>query len=365
MTFGTDPCTGECPVDGHDGVLSDCPGLEPSQRCCPQIRQGIDGWVGNHCFPKDPCCPPHICQFDECCMACSFVAQLPSGPMWDYQKERAIDAMENCEPVDAACVSLVNHAIYTAKKLHCLLNETLWPSIRESHPATAYTSLDSWLDRLGWSDCAACECYEDGDERSVSVTEYLESGDADGLLKHVDPLQQLAVKRGIAMALHRLRLRPWRTLDNMNFIIAPLGARVEPVLPTCDDAVSDCPPGYDPNVPECCPPDADCIDEPCKAPLNCCEIVFKVCRSGDELELPPRVSCMPEDPMNCCDVPPPTAITECTCFPCDRTTACYQRGPDDLLTIPAIFCPGVKAADCIIRSLFAAHPAVSICPCDC
>jgi len=66
------------------------------------------------------CCPPPLCGNDLCCTFVAFFNLLPSGPLWDYWKRKAIEYFQVNEDVskcplvkDPTCPSLVLHAIYT------------------------------------------------------------------------------------------------------------------------------------------------------------------------------------------------------------------------------------------------------------
>ena len=206
---------------------------------------GIDGLAEKGKLAPDGCCPPSICNIDPCGLVCNFISQLPSGPMWDRGKAEAMGHNWNCsaEGLSEECTSMVRHAAYIAQLLHMGLMAALWPAIRESSPATAYDTLDEWLDRLGWQHCfkCACECVDDPSD--LPPFQLLQPGGSticcpdeapEGLTR--------AVKRGIAVALWRLRLGVIRNLDSINFIISPLGASVTaemvdgaPKLTICND----------------------------------------------------------------------------------------------------------------------------------
>ena len=125
---------------------------------------GIDGRAPKGELPPDGCCPPKLCHIDPCGLACNFVNALPRGPLWDLDKATAL-ASGCAEPLQGNIGPVVRHAIYAAKRLHATLMSALWPALRESDPATAYDTLDEWLDRCGGCDSGdgAARPQRDGD----------------------------------------------------------------------------------------------------------------------------------------------------------------------------------------------------------
>src|SRR6478752_2347785 len=116
------------------------------------MSAGIDGLVPVGVLPPSGCCPPDICEINPDALACTAISLLPSGPLWDKAKMAGISCGGNCESdcgekpfgtEEDVCQSLVAHAIYTGRKLYYYIMNSLWPSLRESDPETAFTTMDS------------------------------------------------------------------------------------------------------------------------------------------------------------------------------------------------------------------------------
>jgi hypothetical protein len=206
-------------------------------------RIGIDGNLPFGVIASDGCCPPDICSLSADDLACSAVGLLPSGPLWDKSKEFAIACNYDCgascdEPVgedEALCGTLVQHAIYAAKRLHYLIKSALWPSVRESNPYTAFTTMDSWLDRLGWQDCYNNFCR---DPALGEMTPYEILGECGIVYCEPDFGRELELiyKRGVIVALWRLRHGIAQNLASINFILSSLYAELV-IDPNYDPAV--------------------------------------------------------------------------------------------------------------------------------
>jgi hypothetical protein len=193
--------------------------------------------------PEDVnCCPPPLCGNDLCCTFVNFFQLLPSGPMWDHWKRKAIDWFQNNEDdpatcpliTDPNCPSLMLHSIYTVLKLRNVVHNALWPAFRESSPYTATTTLDWHLQKLGWEDCYAQHC------RSLVVGEltplevWTECG-PQFCPPDYPPELEGAVKRNIAIALQRIQMGVIKNLCGLNWIIDPLGAELKPIYKLTDD----------------------------------------------------------------------------------------------------------------------------------
>lgn len=202
-------------------------------------------------------------------------------------------------PVINDCVSVVNHAVYTSFRLYDVLQNALFPAIRESNPMTAFDTMDDWLDRLNWVDCMGA-CRMPG-INGVLPTEIIgECGSYEADLVYPACLVD-TIKHGIIAALTRMQYGRTKNLCTVNEIIAPLGAVVFPTAGQEDE----------------------------------CPHKMTIAPSSDELETWQRLSC--------------NALLPSTCL------AFYVPNPDDPPGLPARIYPGLMAAECIVRSMFTQH----------
>lgn len=125
-----------------------------------RMLRAIDGTT-SFAFGAEECCPPNLCNIDPCGFICAFMEYMPRGPMWDFWKRYRAEQMRNlgdlctlqsCQQNDM-CLTVVDHAIYTAKKLLEVLQNPLQTAIWESNPLTAFNTRQYWLDTFGWEDC--------------------------------------------------------------------------------------------------------------------------------------------------------------------------------------------------------------------
>lgn len=192
---------------------------------------GADGWQDT-VRPTGPACCPELFP-STCALICSFVQLLPEGPLWDVPKAEALaryQSSSDCadpEPSDLPCQSLVAYAIYVGKMLGYVIDNAIWPAVRESNPFTAVTTVDDWLDRLGWQDCFGTLC------RSTllgTLTPYEVMTDCGPARCDVPAAPDLAcaLKHGIIVALMRLQMAGVKTLDVINWIIEPLDSQLIP-----------------------------------------------------------------------------------------------------------------------------------------
>ena len=321
------------------------------------VKLGIDGKVlatelsGNYA-----CCPPTICNIDPCDFICQFVnGILPSGPMWDEAKRDGIiqvtaefQARTACDDIcyPTVCLTLVDHAIYSARKLWSYLKMFLEPVAQEASPFTAVQSLDFWLDSLGWNDCLACE-----GEPSI----------ADMLTQAPEELR-IAVKRGIAIALARMTFRPIATVDAINWIIQELGCELTPMFS----------PGPWESLSKDSEPDLDAartgdqVDEGCVVPD--CNVFRPLLRYTIRLHSRTLKKVKPIcDLLGC---PTGRAITPCvTCDECDLIEGsfvpCVNDGQCEDSRATGRLWPGVAAAMCIVRRMIPDQANVSITPAIC
>lgn len=358
-------------------------------------RLGIDGVATVGVLAPDGCCVPPLCNLDPCALVCNFVQALPTGPLWDRPKAEtisryhAIAGIGSCAPVPcpSSCATIVDHAVYTALRLYDGLLGALHPAIREASPYTAHDTLDEWLARLGWRDCYDCAC-RDGAVAGLSPIEiWGPIANSDGLCE--GPIccpqeysldLQCAVKRGTVIALHRLSLMPRRTVAAINFVLAPLGAALEPVcyrdIPLdpryCneDDGTTLCAPESAPE-PACeieptpdpwrCPsPDDDCQGQDTLGPkcvLTMKQYTFRVCPTGDTLPKCPLIDCRTGTAQQTWD----TIIAAPIGGP--TVQAWYEPTPCGEGTLPAQVWPGIMAAECIARTALPRGSKISLIRC--
>lgn len=202
-------------------------------------------------------------------------------------------------PIFNGCTSVVNHAVYASLNLYDVLLNALYPAIRESNPATAYDTMEDWLDRLNWQDCMGA-CRMPG-INGVLPTEIVgECGSYVVDLTYDDCLVK-TLQHGTIMALTRMQFGRTKNLCFVNDVIAPLGAVVYPT------------PGLE----------AECPHKMTIAPMT------------DALDTWQKGGCVPQ--------------ADATCL------AYYTPNPDDPPGLPSRIYPGLMAAECIVRSMFAQY----------
>lgn len=263
---------------------------------------GADGITEAGVIVEGGCCPPNPCDINECGFICTFIQLLPSGPLWDRPKREALEyysSGDTCErTVESDAASVVSHSIYTAKRLLDLIRGPLWESYRESSPETAFTTIDDWLDRLGWVDCFDGACR---DKTLGCLTPYeipTECGRYFCKPDIGDDLE-LAVKRGIILSLTRLQMGIIDNLDSINWVIEPLGSVVSSVDGECNS--------------------------------------FSIGPSSGTLPRTVELSC-----------PTTQSQRELIRTPLD---AFYETGVCDPVGLPEKIWPAVLAAECIVRSI--------------
>lgn len=316
---------------------------KPPMAMIPVDKLGADGCVPFTDIDYEGCCPPPLCGNDLCCTFVAFFNILPSGPLWDYWKATAISYFERSDdpsecPIvkNPACPSLVLHTIYTVLKLRSAVHDGLWPALRESSVFTAVTTLDDHLARLQWEDCYNQHC------RSVLLGEitpleiWTECGPVFCPPEFSEDLE-LAVKRGIAIALTRANMGVIKNLCGINWIIEPLGAQIIPDIQATTPVVKNppqplpppliFPDGTTPPPPYSGPP-----PDPCAADTSC-QGAFKIIRTRDWLE--------GVGSGDICD----------TLSPRPQVPADGGRGCDRPAGLPDQIWPGILAAECIARSI--------------
>jgi hypothetical protein len=236
------------------------------------LVQTIDGPQPLGVIKSDGCCPPSLCNIDYCGFICSFLQYLPKGPLWDYWRNSRYADIINSDGAcvvgscyDNPCLTIIDHAIYTAKKLLHVLQNPLQTAIWEASPLTAFNTRQYWLDTFGWEDCfegpsafrklgfptpyqAVCNALLPHAPCSIESTLYQMSPSIDGNQNPVIDISEqvkaacpadlvLAVQYGILVALKRLEVGIIPTLAAINFVLAPLG--VEATISTTDN-IGDC-----------------------------------------------------------------------------------------------------------------------------
>lgn len=324
-------------------------------------RAGIDGMVPAFKLPRDPCCPPSLCNLDPCGFVCNFISALPRGPLWDRAKAEALSryAAAN-DPADCGtstceehCATMVDHAIYTARRVLDALFGALAPAIQEASPFSAYATLDEWLERLGWKDCYDCACRELG--RTQTPYETWGVIDLEGLCegpicaKPEFPAElQTAVKRGIVIALSRLAIGPRRNLDAINFVIEPLAARLEPLAInelTLDPA-------------RCSTDDGTTL---CDVTPTMNQFEFCIRPTGDYLPKARPVSCDDPDYRRRATGPWNTVLG--SQYPDDLVQAYYETTAADAEGLPPRIYPAVMAAECVVRAMLPPGKSIKLTLC--
>lgn len=223
------------------------------------ICNTIDGPEICTVLTPDDCCPPSICNLDLVSFICSFFAYLPKGPLWDYWKRLKVEQLRLGSSVttesteNANCLTIIDHAAYTAENLFYILRNPLQTVIFESDPITAFYSRSKWLANYGWMDCfsgpavnvalglpnpyqVVCSdiqlCVADGNFNQMpgNNTLFLSNPliDIEALVKAACPPDlKAAVEHALLIALKRAELNPVKTLAVMNFILEPLKVSLE------------------------------------------------------------------------------------------------------------------------------------------
>lgn len=193
------------------------------------IVNGIDGPVETWNPDWVACCPPSVCEVTPQSLVCNFINLLPSGPLWDEAKFAGTTCPTWCDTgcPDDQCGSMVSYAAFIGRRLHSAIADTLWPSLRESSPYTAYDTLDEWLERYAWRDCymGTCRLATLGEQTPYEIL-----GECGVTFCPPDfaPELELLYKRGVVIALHRMRMRPARNLAAINFILESLYSELVP-----------------------------------------------------------------------------------------------------------------------------------------
>jgi hypothetical protein len=128
---------------------------------------------------------------------------------------------------------MVAHSVYTAKKFYDVIQDMLWPMFREINPATAFDTMDDWLERLGWQDCFDTGCRS---RLLGELTPYEVPGECGPIFCAPTTPKELedTIKHNIILSLIRLQMSSIKNLDGINFVIEPLGAKLIPVVNACN-----------------------------------------------------------------------------------------------------------------------------------
>ena len=348
------------------------------------IKAGIDGKVSVGTITSTQCCPPDICSIDPCSFVCSFLNYLPKGPLWDNAKERATayNSTNTCAPICSDsnhCATIVDHAVYTAKRLLFALYNIVDKAIYESQPETAVETRQDHLRRLGWLDCysgscrnsdigfltpfeklclVACAEVAPGSQMVGTGFEYVKKYNA---IQYPADLQA-ALEHALLVSLSRMQLGVIPNQENINFIIAPLSAEILSITAGCK-VIDPCGENVDPDCATDCnqmsghhvPADQNACD-PCAqmaATIHCPEaptcFVVNLVNQGPKMFSAPSRDCFGKRDK----YPPTDKITRCSEFPCE-TVQSYIDVKVDATSSGSFhgrIYPGLLAAECIVRSL--------------
>lgn len=292
------------------------------------IVAGADGCVdAREVTPTGDCCPPTLAQMSYCAMACAFIELLPSGPLWDKPKEQMMaryrerEATGVCDPAicepeepqpNMTCQSVVSYAVFSSYVLMDNLLNALWPSLRESDPFTAVTTIDEWLERLGWEDCYRTACRSPS---LGSLTPYEIPGECGPIYCPVPIPEDLecAIKRGLVHSLSRASMGGVRNLCWINWVIEPLGGAV---------SVAD-------------------VEGSCTNKI---------------LTISPLSDTLPKCPTDLC----PVAINQPQGTVVAKVETQTPEDCDIRLGLPDVIWPGLLSAACIVRSLLPSNLANNV-----
>jgi hypothetical protein len=222
-------------------------------------KLGVDGYVPFAVLAGDGCCVGDVTAVDLCAFVCSFVELLPTGPLWDTAKTKALvtftqggdyDTCAACYS-EKSCTTMVDYAIYAARVLHHAITNILAPAINEASPLTAVATVGDWLERYGWQDCYRNACRVTPE--AVGPYEYLDECGPVFCDRAFPATYEATLQRQILLALHRARRSGVYNLASLNWIAEPLGAVLTPR-----------------NVPEV---PADCA--------SCGNVQLEICATGD------------------------------------------------------------------------------------
>jgi hypothetical protein len=349
---------------------------------------GIDGYqtVG---VPADGgCCPPSLCNINATDFICSFMAYMPSGPLWDFWKRFRSDQMRASGDIcnltgcveAPACLTIIDHAIYTAKKLLSILQNPLQTAIWESNPLTAFITRQNWLTTFGWEDCfegpsinaklgfptpyqAVCNKLASAALCAFDTTLYQMSPSIENPNPIIDiellvkaacpPALTLAVQYATLLSLKRLQLGIIKNQEGINFILAPLGAQISMVITDpLIGCIQDCGPQMS-GTPDNCVMVDDCSQmtgtQACQPYRPCVNVVLS--NIGETLNGGPGIT----EPLTCSTAKnAPAQIPASYTFP-GVTMPVTRDCPPDTIAGNGTIWPGMMAAECILLSILPAY----------
>lgn len=257
------------------------------------------------------CCPIDICNITSGNVMCSFVSLLPNGPLWDRAKEERMTKYYAgpCEPeprcFTGVCASVVDYAIYSGYRLYYLMRGPLWASLRESSPYSAVETIDSYLTLYGWENWWETLCRDP--RLGPSTLDCVATNPDDGsnfqpvYTPQIPEALNDAVKRAIAISMHRLQMSPIKNICGINWVIEPLGAVLRP------------------------PPGPGYLD-PCGS-----EMFWELCNVSETIDSAVGLSCTQQEPY------PIQAWFEINSLQFDAASGtCQATGPDKVKVWPAL-----------------------------
>ena len=275
------------------------------------LGSSADGDQPYAVIEPNQCCTSVFC-IDDVGMACGFIDLLPTGPLWDAEKENVRQTITDnggLTGIQFDCPSMVTYSVYLAQVLQDMVTNAMMPSVLESDPRTAYKTLDDWLKRFNWQDCYRSYC------RSAYMAQFSpydfigDCGEYEYYEPTFPPDLELALKYGIVQALHRASRGVIRNLEGLNWVIAPLNAVLAP-SPYPQDIL-----------------DFLAAGSGSPAPCWCDMVSLDIGPTGADLYLPPADPCTP------------------------GTTVSPDHVHDFGAIGTRVIYPGVAAAECIVRSL--------------
>lgn len=380
---------------------------------------GIDG-SATQAFGEAECCPPSLCNIDPCGFICAFMEYMPRGPMWDFWKRYRASQMRNlgnlcttqsCQD-NNLCLTVIDHAIYTAKKLLEVLQNPLQTAIWEANPITAFNTRQYWLDSFGWEDCfegpavskklgfptpyqAVCNNLLQLDPCSFSTTNSQMSPEINAPnpdqpncstdiaanqmspaipVVNINPIIDistqvkaacppnllLALQWGILRSLVKLSVGIIPNLESINDVLAPLGAGITISFNDMSgDCAMDCN-QMSPEFPDCVVTNINDCDQMtgltnCKPYQPCMSITLA--NIGTTLPAGPGIT----EPLRCdTQKQPKTTINSYYEFPGIQIPVMGNDCPAELTIGAGTIWPGTMAAACILMSVIPSNVIYSL-----